>query len=307
MKDQSPARFPFYGWLGALIVIGAETGLILRQLFISRWFTPIVWTGYILFADALAFRLRGRSLIRSEPRQALMLPWLSAGCWMIFELYNLRLGNWYYVGVPENPWVRNLAYLWSFATIFPGIFETADVLDGLGLFRRARVSPRPMTPFGTALSFLLGIAFLTIPPFCPHRPVPLLSRLSGRASSSSWNRSIGNWGRPPATGRGRKGIPAPRCSCWQRAASADCSGNSGTTGLLPGGAIPSPGRWTSRSTTSGCPFWVCWASRRLLWSVMRCTIFADECWAGTNSGNLKESPCPIWNRRFWSSRKCWTG
>ncbi len=98
MEERSPARFPFYGWLGALIIIGAEAGLIFRQPFISQWFTPIVWTGYILFADALSFRLRGRSLIRNEPRQALMLPWLSVGCWMPFELYNLRLGNWYYVG-----------------------------------------------------------------------------------------------------------------------------------------------------------------------------------------------------------------
>jgi hypothetical protein len=167
MKDPSRGRFPWYGWLGALIVLGAEAGLILRQPFISRWFTPIVWTGYILFADALSFHLRGRSLIRSQPREALMIPWLSVGCWLIFELYNVRLGNWYYVGVPENPWVRNLAYLWSFATIFPAIFETADVLEGLGLFRRVRVSPRPMTPLGSALSFLLGIAFLTIPPILP--------------------------------------------------------------------------------------------------------------------------------------------
>ncbi|MFN3762744.1 MAG: hypothetical protein ACK4WK_06005 [Anaerolineae bacterium] len=37
MEARSPARFPFYGWLGALIVIGAEIGLILRQPFISRF------------------------------------------------------------------------------------------------------------------------------------------------------------------------------------------------------------------------------------------------------------------------------
>lgn len=174
MQKESRAQFPWYGWLGACIVIGAEISLILRQPFISRWFTPIVWTGYILFADALAFHLRGRSLIRSEPRQALMLPWLSVGCWLIFELYNLRLRNWYYVGVPENPWARNWALLWSFATIFPGIFETADVLEGLGLFRRARVAPRPMTPLGLSLSFLLGAAFLTIPPILPENVRPYL-------------------------------------------------------------------------------------------------------------------------------------
>ncbi len=174
MQKGAKAPFPGYGWLGALIVVGAEIGLILRQPFISRWFTPIVWTGYILFADALAFRLHGRSLIRSEPRQALMLPWISVGCWLIFEVYNMSLRNWYYVGVPENPWLRNLAYLWSFATIFPGILETADVLEGLGLFRRVRVTPRPMTPLESAVSFLLGAAFLTIPPLLPEGARPYL-------------------------------------------------------------------------------------------------------------------------------------
>jgi hypothetical protein len=72
------------------------------------------------------------------------------------------------VGVPANPWARDWAYLWSFATIFPGIFETADVLDGLALFRRARVHTAAIPPFQLAISFLLGIAFLAVPPL--HDP-----------------------------------------------------------------------------------------------------------------------------------------
>ncbi len=160
-------HFPWYGWLGAAIVLVAEALLFARQPFVSQWFTPIVWTGYILFADGLAFRLRGRSLIHDRPREALLMAWLSVGCWLVFEVYNMHLWNWYYVGVPENPWARNLAYLWSFATIFPGVLETADVLDGLGLFRTARVRPREMSSLWLSASFLLGIAFLTIPPLLP--------------------------------------------------------------------------------------------------------------------------------------------
>ena len=95
------------------------------------------------------------------------MAWLSVGCWLVFEVYNMHLWNWYYVGVPENPWARNLAYLWSFATISPGIFETADVLDGLGLFRTARARPREMSTLWLSVSFLLGIAFMTIPPLLP--------------------------------------------------------------------------------------------------------------------------------------------
>ena len=61
-------RFKWYGWLGLTIVVGAEICLFARQSFVSRWFTPIVWTGYVLFADALALRLRGHSLIHDRPR-----------------------------------------------------------------------------------------------------------------------------------------------------------------------------------------------------------------------------------------------
>jgi hypothetical protein len=93
--------------------------------------------------------------------------WLSAGCWLVFEVYNVKLSNWYYVGVPENPLTRDWAYLWSFATIFPGIFETADVLEGLGVFRKIKVQPRTASPHLMALSLLLGIAFLTVPPLLP--------------------------------------------------------------------------------------------------------------------------------------------
>ena len=103
-------RFKWYGWLGLGIVVGAKVCLFAHQPFVSQWFTPIVWTGYILFADALALRLRGHSLIHDRPREALMMAWVSAGCWLLFEAYNFRLQNWYYVGIPEHPIKRDWAF-----------------------------------------------------------------------------------------------------------------------------------------------------------------------------------------------------
>jgi hypothetical protein len=134
---------------------------------VAKWFTPIVWTGYILFADALALGLRGHSLIHDRPREALMLVWISVGCWLLFEAYNIRLQNWFYVNVPDNPIERNWAYLWSFATIMPGMFETADVLEGLGLFRNRRVNRRSFSPAPMAGIFVVGLACVTIPPLLP--------------------------------------------------------------------------------------------------------------------------------------------
>lgn len=160
-------RLRWYGWLGVAIIIIAEALLFARQPFVATWFTPIVWTGYILFADALALRLRGRSLIHDRPREALMMAWISIGCWLLFEVYNLHLQNWRYVGVPRNPVARDLAYLWSFATIMPGMFETADVLEGVGFLRRVRARPRVLSPGGMAALFVAGLACVTIPPLLP--------------------------------------------------------------------------------------------------------------------------------------------
>jgi hypothetical protein len=160
-------RLRWYGWLGLGVVVGAEICLFAGQPFVSRWFTPIVWTGYVLFVDALVLRLRGHSLIHDRPREALMLVWISVGCWLLFEAYNIRLQNWYYVGVPEHPVARDWTYLWSFATIMPGMFETADLLEGLGFLRNLRARPRTFSPALLAAMFVVGLACVTVPPLLP--------------------------------------------------------------------------------------------------------------------------------------------
>ena len=162
-------RLRWYGWLGLGIVVIAEGCLFAPQSFVAKWFTPIVWTGYILFADAVALRLRGHSLIHDRPREAVMMAWISVGCWLLFEAYNLRLRNWYYVGVPEHPVERDWAFLWSFATVMPGLFETADVLEGLGFLRKLATRPRQFSPILLATMFLVGLAFVVVPPLLPVR------------------------------------------------------------------------------------------------------------------------------------------
>jgi len=165
-------RLKWYGWMGLGIVVVSEILLFARQPFVSVWFTPIVWTGYILFADALVLSLRGHSLIHDRPREALMMAWLSVACWLLFEVHNLPLRNWYYVGQPETPWIRDLAYLWAFATILPGMFETADVLEGLGFACRVQTKPRNLSPAVLAGMFVTGVAFVVIPPLLPDHVAP---------------------------------------------------------------------------------------------------------------------------------------
>ncbi|MBI3361927.1 MAG: hypothetical protein HY023_12550 [Chloroflexi bacterium] len=161
-------RLKWHGYFGLSIIIVAEILLFARQPFVSTWYTPIAWTGYILFADALILRKRGSSLFHDRLAEVPFMAFLSVLCWLVFEVYNLRLANWAYVGVPGEPFQRTLGYGWSFATIFPGIFQTAELLDAYGVFSRTMRRPFKWGPAQLALSFIAGLAFVTIPLALPR-------------------------------------------------------------------------------------------------------------------------------------------
>src|SRR2546428_10754612 len=60
---RAPGRGPFraWGWAGLAIIGLSESLLFLRVELVGMYFTPLVWTGYILLADALGGRLAGEA------------------------------------------------------------------------------------------------------------------------------------------------------------------------------------------------------------------------------------------------------
>ncbi len=203
---------PWYGWLGAAVLV-VDQALLPWQLDPpARWFTPVMWTGYILLVDAVVRARDGRSLLRDHPREAWFMATISIPLWLVFEGYNVRLRNWAYFGVPETPWVAAIAYAWAFATIWPGLFETAALL---GARRRAPVAPPPAAGRGPAagLAMVVGAVFVVLPPLLPAavRPwtfgfvwvgfVLLLDPLNARAGRPSFTaewqagnrRFVGRW------------------------------------------------------------------------------------------------------------------
>jgi hypothetical protein len=115
-------------WLGLAIMIVSETLTLLHVEPFWSWNTPIAWTGFIIFADAIVWRARGDSWIRSAPREFALLALASIPLWIVFEGFNLVIDNWNYTGLPENFWLRQFGYAWSFATIWPAIFVAADLI-----------------------------------------------------------------------------------------------------------------------------------------------------------------------------------
>ena len=159
-------RMAPYGWIGLAVILAAEILLYLRIDPVPSFFTPIVWSGYILFADALLGALQGRSLIRDRLGEFLLILPLSLVFWLIFELYNSRIQNWHYIGMPENSLIRGLGYVWSFATILPAILLTARLMELL-IGPRARVPGIKVGPAVHWMLIVLGSVFLLLPILAP--------------------------------------------------------------------------------------------------------------------------------------------
>ena len=177
--------------MSAAAVAGLATMIVSEAATLARiepfysWNTPICWTGFILFADTIVYRARGRSWMRSSPRELALLAILSIPLWIVFEGYNLIIRNWYYTGLPENWFLRMFGYAWSFATIWPAIFEGADLISvwagpagGAGWARAAGGAtaagdgrrtfppvghPAPCSSRGRSLSIAIGTAMLLVP------------------------------------------------------------------------------------------------------------------------------------------------
>jgi hypothetical protein len=138
--------FPFliHGYVGVTIIMTAEILLFSGNRLVGGWFTPIVWTGYILFSDALLYRVKGRSLLVNERLELLVVVFISVAAWWLFEFYNaprfwrsdLELW-WHYHNLEPNPYLRRFGYDWAFATIFTGLFLTAQLFAAT-LFSRLR-------------------------------------------------------------------------------------------------------------------------------------------------------------------------
>jgi hypothetical protein len=166
-RTRHARKFPAYGWLGLAALASAEVLMFLGVEPVSTYFTPIAWSAYILIADAAVLAITGRSRLNDAPSVLGRMALVSIPLWMVFEIYNFRLRNWTYVGVPASCLAAVLGYGWSFATITPDIFESADLVQAI----LPRVAGRPWTISRRAENLLMccGVVCLVLPVALPQR------------------------------------------------------------------------------------------------------------------------------------------
>lgn len=152
---------------GCGIIALSTAGLILDLWFFTHFYTPLMWTGYILLLDGINFTIAGRSLILTRTREFLWMLPFSIFFWYIFEFYNLFIQNWYYINLPENKWIRIIGYFWSFATIWPGVLETFEFIRNMRWLGNIRITPRRISRLTLYICLMIGLIASMIPFILP--------------------------------------------------------------------------------------------------------------------------------------------
>jgi len=133
----------------------------------TLWFL-FAWIGYLLLVDAVIWRLRGHSFVRGGHRELGAMMFWSVPYWCLFEAYNLRLENWYYVFLPHSEVVQALFAYAAFATVLPACFIGAELFGALGWFEHLRWRPLRVTPVLEWGLFVFGMGCMVLPLIWPR-------------------------------------------------------------------------------------------------------------------------------------------
>jgi hypothetical protein len=169
------AVFPWWGWVGLAMSL-CFWGLAWKRF---AWFWMLqrhtflpLWTGFILFINALTVKRCGSCLLLRRPLGFLLLFPVSTVFWWYFEYLNRFVQNWYYTGV-EGMGPGAYAYYSSlaFATVLPAVISVVDLLRtvpalnaGLARCRPLRLPASPWIPRISLVISAIGLALIGIFP-----------------------------------------------------------------------------------------------------------------------------------------------
>lgn len=166
----------FHGILGLILIIFTQLNFYFQIEPFASWYFPIIWTGYILFIDALVHKFKGSSLLTKHPKRFIFMFILSIIVWQTFELINKAVLNWDYHGTDLHSSLalfifKNL----SFATVIPAIFETADLILTLHWFDHQHLKKKHnISKALLFIMFSLGLISLILPLLLPTVFFPLV-------------------------------------------------------------------------------------------------------------------------------------
>lgn len=162
--EQQQRSMPAHGWLGLLLVaIVWPLNWSLEGMRTHLLFGPL-WLGYVLAVDGWCALRNGTSLLSRDRRTFWLMFALSAPVWWLFELINLRLKNWEYIGRDQFTDLEYFALASvSFSTVMPAVLVTAELVRSWPVIERLGRGPvvRPTRRLELSL-VLTGLAMLAV-------------------------------------------------------------------------------------------------------------------------------------------------
>lgn len=170
MTEKVKNKFKLYGWAGLGLILFAEAALVFHKRGyeaahgLCAWTTPICWAGYLLFIDSVIYKIKGNSIINNRRKEFFAQIPLSIVFWLIFEVYNLHLKNWEYMGLPvDNLFVLCIGMAVAFGAIMPGLLMTGELIEALRVFERFRITKLNVNNRVVYGGIVLGFLFVMFP------------------------------------------------------------------------------------------------------------------------------------------------
>ncbi|HEY7752014.1 MAG TPA: hypothetical protein VH917_06950, partial [Ignavibacteriaceae bacterium] len=164
MNKSSLKNFPLHGWVGlSFIIIFWYLNWELNGLRTHILFFPL-WLGYTLTIDAIVFLRKGKSLLTRNKKKFILLFFISAPAWWLFEILNLRTQNWYYDGKQFFTDVEYAVYATlSFSTVIPSVFVTAELMSSFKIAEKFKFkSGFILKDWITISIFIAGLIMLAL-------------------------------------------------------------------------------------------------------------------------------------------------
>ena len=169
-------QFPRRGVLGLLLISIVWPASWLQVQPIAEYYFFPLWLGYILALDAIVSMRCGTSLYSRNRRAFVWMFVVSAPVWWLFELFNVFVKNFVYLGVEAYGPIRY--FLWAslaFSTVVPAVFETTELFASFRWLQRFRNGPT-IRPTYSVLSgsVIFGVTSLVLMIFLPRYAFPLV-------------------------------------------------------------------------------------------------------------------------------------
>lgn len=129
----------------------------------THWgFFPL-WLGYILTIDAIIFYRKNDSLLKRNLSYFIILFLISIPGWWLFEFFNWRMENWFYLGREYfTDFQFFLLASLSFSVVMPAVFESAELITTFNWFKKINSKETALTGSAFTNYIFAGIIILIL-------------------------------------------------------------------------------------------------------------------------------------------------